>query len=200
MNDHAEKYPRVKFETTEGDLVFELWSDVAPQHVEHFNSLIHSGFYNGLTFHRIIRDFIVQGGCPNGDGTGDPGWRVDAEFNDKPHERGTLSMARVPTDPNSGGSQFFICLNRENCAQLDGQYTVFGHLVKGEDTLTRLTQVALSSPELGLPVDPPQILQAWDFYHGDDFEDDNPAPAYVEDPNDPDALADAEDPNLHGDA
>ncbi len=123
-------YPKAVISTSLGDMTVELWSDVAPNHVENFLKLGSSGFYNNLTFHRIIPGFMVQGGCPKGDGTGGPGWNVDAEFNDREHHPGTLSMARS-NDPDSAGSQFFICLTREKCRHLDGSYTAFGQVVEG---------------------------------------------------------------------
>jgi cyclophilin family peptidyl-prolyl cis-trans isomerase len=177
MSEHR---PKVRIETSEGDLVIELWPDVAPQHADNFQQLIHDGFYDGLTFHRIIPRFIVQGGCPVGDGTGGPGWNVDAEFNDQPHEKGTLSMARQPMDPHSAGSQFFICLSREYCAHLDGQYTAFGRVVKGLDTLDRLAETPLAHPEIGSPLDPPQIIHAYELWH-DEEEEIEDAHAYDED-------------------
>lgn len=123
-------YPTATIETTHGSLTLELWDDVAPQHVSNFQKLAQDGFYDGLDFHRIISDFVIQGGCPNGDGTGGPGWNVDAEFNDREHVEGVLSMARS-SDPNSAGSQFFICLGRDHCKHLDGQYTAFGCVTDG---------------------------------------------------------------------
>ncbi|MDP7030426.1 MAG: peptidylprolyl isomerase [Phycisphaerales bacterium] len=123
-------YPTATVDTTLGTLTVELWDDVAPGHVENFQKLAKDGFYDGLGFHRIIKDFVIQGGCPNGDGTGGPGWTVDAEFNDREHHEGVLSMARS-ADPNSAGSQFFICLGRNHCQHLDGKYTAFGKVTSG---------------------------------------------------------------------
>src|SRR5207247_1997081 len=116
--------------TTQGDMVLEFWPDVAPKTVENFKKLAKQGFYDGTAFHRIIKGFMVQGGDPltkdpNMEarwGTGDPGYKIKAEFSDRPHERGVLSMARGP-DPDSAGCQFFICLART--AHLDHQYTAF---------------------------------------------------------------------------
>ncbi len=127
-------YPQVVIETEVGTLTVELWDDVAPGHVENFLKLTDSGFYDGVSFHRVIPGFMIQGGCPKGDGTGGPGWTIDAEFNDRPHERGVLSMART-ADPNSAGSQFFICLDRNGCRHLDGEYTAFGKVVDGLETI-----------------------------------------------------------------
>ncbi|MHC4142900.1 MAG: peptidylprolyl isomerase, partial [Planctomycetota bacterium] len=130
-------YPKAVISTSQGDMTVELWNDVAPNHVENFLKLGRDGFYDNLKFHRIVPDFVVQGGCPRGDGTGNPGWSVKAEFNDRPHHPGTLSMARS-SDPDSAGSQFFICLTREHCQHLDGQYTGFGQVTEGMDVVEAL--------------------------------------------------------------
>ncbi|MHC4995163.1 MAG: peptidylprolyl isomerase, partial [Planctomycetota bacterium] len=159
-------YPRVRFETTQGEIVIELWEDVAPRHADNFNQLIHDGFYDGLTFHRIIPEFLIQSGCPIGDGTGTAGWDIDAEFNERKHEPGVVSMARRK-DPDSASSQFFICLSRENCEHLDGQYTAFGRVVEGMDTVERIATTPLLNEEDGTPIDPPQITNAYDYYHDD---------------------------------
>lgn len=127
-------YPHALIKTSLGDIRVELWNDVAPNHVENFLKLAGSGFYDGIAFHRIIKDFVIQGGCPRGDGTGGPGWNVNAEFNDRPHDKGVLSMARS-SDPDSAGSQFFICLTRTHCRHLDNQYTAFGKVIEGEDVV-----------------------------------------------------------------
>lgn len=155
-----EPNPRVKIETSEGHLVVELWPDAAPRHVDNFLSLVHNGFYDGLTFHRVIPSFIVQGGCPHGDGGGGAGYALHEEFNDRLHENGTVSMART-ADPNSASSQFFICLSREHCAHLDRQYTAFGKVVEGMETLDRLAATPLSHPDLGTPLNPPQIFHCY---------------------------------------
>lgn len=132
--------PKAVIGTSLGDMTVELWDDVAPNHVENFLKLGRDGFYDNLTFHRIIPGFVAQGGCPTGDGTGGPGWNVDAEFNDRPHEKGVLSMARSQ-DPNSAGSQFFVCLGREHCQHLDGQYTAFGKVIDGLDVVDKFGAV-----------------------------------------------------------
>jgi peptidyl-prolyl cis-trans isomerase B (cyclophilin B) len=129
--------------TTEGTMVLEFWPDVAPKHVENFKKLAKEGFYDGTAFHRVIKGFMIQGGDPltKDDskqamwGTGGPGWKVPAEFNKKSHVRGVLSMARSQ-DPNSAGSQFFICHDRATF--LDGQYTAFGKLIKGDEVLEKI--------------------------------------------------------------
>jgi len=144
-------YPKAIIHTDKGDISVELWNDVAPNHVENFRKLIESGFYNGLNFHRIVPGFVIQGGCPKGDGTGGPGWNVDAEFNDREHHPGTLSMARS-ADPNSAGSQFFICLTREYCQHLDGNYTAFGQVIEGMDIVNQIADVPIDE-NTGRPKD-----------------------------------------------
>lgn len=146
-------YPQVKIETTEGPIVVELWDDVAPGHAKNFQDLAEKGFYDGLTFHRIIKDFVIQGGCPTGNGTGGPGYNVKAEFNDRKHDKGVLSMARS-ADPDSAGSQFFICLGRNHCQHLDGQYTAFGKVVEGIDAVDKIAATPLRGET---PVDPPKM-------------------------------------------
>ena len=146
--------------TSEGEMVAEFWPDVAPNTVENFKKLARQGFYDGTAFHRIIKGFMAQGGDPltkdpskeSRWGTGDPGYKIKAEFNKKPHERGVLSMARS-SDPDSAGSQFFLCFGK--VSQLDGQYTTFGKVIKGDDVLDKLAnvQVAMSnSGERSKPV------------------------------------------------
>jgi len=129
--------------TTEGDLVIEFWPDVAPGHVENFKKLAQKGFYDGTAFHRVIKGFMIQGGDPltkdaskeSAWGTGDPGYKIKAEFNKKSHVRGVVSMARS-NHPDSAGSQFFIC--HRDPKFLDGQYTAFGKLIKGDDVLEKI--------------------------------------------------------------
>jgi peptidyl-prolyl cis-trans isomerase B (cyclophilin B) len=128
--------PQVVLELEKGGTIhLELYPEVAPQHVASFLDLMAKGFYNGLTFHRVVEDFVVQGGCPLGTGTGGPGYRVKAEFSDRPHLTGTLSMARS-ADPDSGGSQFYICLEPQ--PGLDGKYTVFGQVTDGMDLVAKI--------------------------------------------------------------
>ena len=114
---------QVTFDTTAGTIRLDLDAKNAPGHVRNMVALAESGFYDGVGFHRIIKGFMIQGGCPEGTGTGGPGYKIPAEFNKTPHEPGVLSMART-NDPNSAGSQFFICLER--VPHLDNQYTAFG--------------------------------------------------------------------------
>jgi len=126
---------KAELEITQGKLGIELYEDDAPGTVANFVSLAKKGFYDGLTFHRVIPDFVVQGGCPKGDGTGGPGYTIDCELDgDKQyHERGVLSMAHAGRD--TGGSQFFICHSRKNTAHLDGNHTVFGKVVENTDLI-----------------------------------------------------------------
>jgi peptidyl-prolyl cis-trans isomerase B (cyclophilin B) len=132
--------------TTHGELVLAFWPEVAPKTVENFKTLAKKGFYDGTCFHRIVQGFMVQGGDPltkdpgqeSRWGTGDPGYKLKAEFNEKPHVRGVISMARSQ-DPDSAGSQFFICLG--DARFLDRQYTAFGQLIQGDDVLAKLGAV-----------------------------------------------------------
>ena len=128
-----------------GEIEAELYKDVAPITVDNFVKLVNKGFYNGLTFHRVIRGFMVQGGCPIGNGTGGPGYTIKGEFssngvrNPLKHEAGVLSMARA-MDPNSAGSQFFIM--HKAAPHLDGQYAAFGKVIKGMDVVDKIACVA----------------------------------------------------------
>jgi peptidyl-prolyl cis-trans isomerase B (cyclophilin B) len=121
--DLKNKKYQIELDTTQGKIVLDMYADVAPGHVANMLGLAKIGYYDGLTFHRIIKDFMIQGGCPEGTGTGGPGYTIRAEFNKTKHEPGVLSAART-SDPNSAGSQFFICLAAHK--HLDGQYTAFG--------------------------------------------------------------------------
>jgi len=129
--------------TTEGEMVIEFWPEVAPKTVENFKTLAKKGFYDGTCFHRVIKGFMIQGGDPLTKdpskeamwGTGGPGYSIKAEFNDRSHVRGVISMARSQ-DPDSAGSQFFIC--HGNPTFLDHQYTAFGKLIKGDDVLEKI--------------------------------------------------------------
>lgn len=144
--------------TNKGEMTLEFWSDVAPKTVENFKKLSKEGFYNGTIFHRIIKGFMIQGGDPLTKdpanearfGTGDPGYKIKAEFNPKKHERGVISMARS-ADPDSAGCQFFICLDA--APFLDGKYTTFGRLTKGEDVLLKIgeTPVVPNRSEMSRP-------------------------------------------------
>ena len=145
-------------DTEEGQIVLQFFPDVAPKHVESFKILARDGYFNGTSFHRIVPGFVIQGGDPNSkdgdrynDGLGGRAgkyygigekdnpdtWMLPAEFNDRPHRRGTLSMARGPQE-NSAGSQFFICVGDQ--FQLDNKYTVFGEVIEGLDTVDRIVE------------------------------------------------------------
>src|SRR5437868_3224294 len=140
--------------TSEGDMVVQFWTDAAPNTIENFKKLARRDFYNGTIFHRIAKGFMIQGGDPNSKdpgkedkyGEGGPGYKVKAEFNDHPHERGVLSMAREP-DPDSAGSQFFICL--APVTRLDHQYTTFGKLIKGDEVLTKIGDTPVTRNSMG---------------------------------------------------
>jgi len=127
-----------------GVIKLELYPDIAPQSVYNFVSLARAGFYDGLTFHRIMEGFMIQGGCPNGDGTGGPGYSITGEFaangieNDLSHERGVISMARAEGNYNSAGSQFFIM--HADTPSLDGNYAAFGRVTEGMDVVDRIAK------------------------------------------------------------
>jgi cyclophilin family peptidyl-prolyl cis-trans isomerase len=124
--------------TTEGSIELELYRDDAPTTVANFEKLAGEGFYDGLIFHRVIPDFMIQGGCPQGTGTGGPGYTFEDEFNDHPVERGSFAMAN--SGPDTNGSQFFI-VTAEACPWLDGKHTVFGRVVSGQDVADRISLV-----------------------------------------------------------
>ncbi len=128
-----------EIQTAKGVLKFELYDDDAPGTVANFKKLISQGFYDGLTFHRVIPGFMVQGGCPNGTGAGGPGYTIDCETKGtkQQHDRGVMSMAH--RGPNTGGSQFFIGHNRSNTKHLDGVHTCFGKITGGLDILESIT-------------------------------------------------------------
>ncbi len=126
---------QARITTSKGDILFTFFPDDAPIHCAAFIKLSDAGFYDGLSFHRVEPGFVVQGGDPDGNGTGGPGYRLKAEFNDKPHVRGTVAMARS-SDPNSAGSQFYVCL--DDARFLDKQYTVFGQMSDGYEALDQI--------------------------------------------------------------
>jgi len=128
--------PTATIETSVGTIELELWHDAAPSHVENFKKLADAEFYDGLIFHRVIRNFMIQTGCPQGTGRGGPGWNVAAEFNDASFDKGVLGMARSQ-DPDSAGSQFFICV--ADTPHLNGQYTAFGKVTAGQDVADRIS-------------------------------------------------------------
>lgn len=137
--------PVVTFEMEDGSIIkAELYPEIAPNTVNNFLSLVNKGFYNGLIFHRVIEGFMIQGGCPNGTGMGDPGYSIKGEFtqngfkNDLKHTKGVLSMARSMM-PDSAGSQFFIM--HKVSPHLDGAYAAFGKVIEGMDVVNRIAQV-----------------------------------------------------------
>ena len=138
----------VVIEMENGDKIkIELYPEIAPETDANFEKLVKSGFYDGLTFHRVIKGFMIQGGCPDGTGAGGPGWSIKGEFasngfrNDLKHERGVISMART-SDPNSAGSQFFIM--HEDAPHLDGEYAAFGKVVEGMEAVDRIASTKVS--------------------------------------------------------
>jgi cyclophilin family peptidyl-prolyl cis-trans isomerase len=124
--------------TSEGRIELELFDDEAPRTVENFTKLASDGYYDGLVFHRVIPDFMIQTGCPRGDGTGGPGYSFDDEFNEHPVARGYLAMAN--SGPNTNGSQFFI-VTAAACPWLDAKHTVFGRITSGQDVADRISLV-----------------------------------------------------------
>jgi len=145
--------------TSEGDMVVQFWTDAAPKTIENFEKLARQGFYDGTIFHRIVKEFMIQGGDPNSKdpakedsyGQGGPGYNIKAEFNDHSHDRGVISMARS-SDPDSAGSQFFICLAPVH--RLDHQYTTFGKLIKGQDVLEKIGDIPVTRNSTGEPSKP----------------------------------------------
>ena len=140
-------------------ITIELYPEIAPITCENFEKLVKSGFYDGLTFHRVIKGFMIQGGCPNGTGTGGPGWNIKGEFssngvkNDLKHTKGVISMARSMM-PDSAGSQFFIM--HEDAPHLDGQYAAFGKVVSGMDAVDEIAECATDYRDKPLE---PQIMK-----------------------------------------
>ena len=124
--------------TTEGAIELELFPEDAPKTVANFTKLAQEGFYDGIRFHRVIPDFMIQCGCPRGDGTGGPGYAFEDEINPHLLERGALAMANA--GPNTNGSQFFV-VTAEACPWLDGKHTVFGRVTSGQDVADRISQV-----------------------------------------------------------
>jgi len=145
--------------TGEGDMVVQFWTDAAPNTVGNFKKLARQGFYDGTIFHRIVKGFMIQGGDPNSKdpakensyGQGGPGYNMKAECKDQSHDRGVISMARGP-DPDSAGSQFFICLAPVH--RLDHQYTTFGKLIKGQDVLDKIGDIPVTRNSMGEPSKP----------------------------------------------
>ena len=138
--------------TTAGAIVVELHDDAAPKTVENFRKLAGDGFYDGLVFHRVIRDFMIQGGCPEGTGTGGPGYTFEDEINEHKIVRGALAMANA--GPNTDGSQFFI-VTTESAPWLDGKHTVFGRVVEGMDAVDAIESTETDASDR--PVEPQTI-------------------------------------------
>lgn len=147
----------ISLDTSHGTIRLALDPGSAPGHVRNMVALAESGYYDGGCFHRIIKGFMIQGGCPDGRGTGGPGYTIPAEFNATPHEPGVLSMART-SDPNSAGSQFFICLER--VPHLDRQYTAFGRTADAESLAVVKAIGDVRTGGQDRPVDPVVIKKA----------------------------------------
>ncbi|MBD3299497.1 MAG: hypothetical protein GF341_12635 [candidate division Zixibacteria bacterium] len=134
--------PHAIIQTSMGDIEIELWPDVAPRHCQSFVHLARSDYYDSLEFFRVVPGFIIQTGDPLNNGLGGPGYQLPPEFSDRPHKEGTVSMARIPDQPNSAGSQFFICLAR--LQSLDGEYTAFGEVVDGLHVIHQIEEVPVA--------------------------------------------------------
>ena len=146
----ANDYINMKLKT--GNVLIKLRSDLAPNHVKRISQLVKEGFYDGLNFHRVIPDFMAQGGDPLGNGTGGSGQNINAEFSSEKHVRGTVSMARAQ-DPNSADSQFFICFT--DASWLDGQYTIWGQVVEGMEHVDKIKKGEGANGEVN---DPDKII------------------------------------------
>ena len=145
---------QIEFQTSLGKITLDLWPELAPGHCRNIIGLTRIGYYDGIIFHRVIAGFMAQVGCPLGTGTGGPGYTIDAEFNDQLHEAGVLSMART-SDPNSAGSQLFLCLDR--APHLDRQYTAFGKTADDPSLENLLTIGQLATDGQDRPTDEVRI-------------------------------------------
>ena len=161
MKEPAAATPRAIIHTNYGDMTVEFWPDVAPRTVDNFLKLSRENYYTGTAFHRIIKGFMIQGGCPNSKvgargtpGTGSPGYMIKAEFNNRAHVKGVLSMARS-SDPDSAGSQFFVC--HGDASFLNNKYTAFGKLVSGEEVLNKIAAIACVGSEGSTPTERVEI-------------------------------------------
>lgn len=169
---HVSPLSLVSMQTNFGPMEMVFYYDVAPNTVANFLTLVNQGFYDGLTFHRVIKGFVIQGGDPRGDGSGSPGYTIPAEFNDRPHHEGVLSMARQG-DPNertgamprpeyadSASSQFFICLDYAKTRNLDRRYTAFGQIATGMDSVHKIadTPVQASRPEQPVIIESAKVI------------------------------------------
>lgn len=155
--DFAKHKYQLVLDTTLGKITLDMDADKAPGHVKNLLGLAKIGYYDGLVFHRVIKGFMIQGGCPQGSGTGGPGYTIKAEFNSTPHDPGVLSMART-NDPNSAGSQFFICL--EKAPHLDRQYTAFGKTADAESLAVVRAIGVVKTGAQDRPVTPVTITKA----------------------------------------
>jgi peptidyl-prolyl cis-trans isomerase B (cyclophilin B) len=161
MKDPVASTPRAIIHTNYGDMTVEFWPDVAPRTVDNFLKLSREKFYDGTAFHRVIKGFMIQGGCPNSKvgargvpGTGGPGYMVKAEFNNRAHVKGVLSMARSQ-DVDSAGSQFFVC--HGDASFLNNKYTAFGKLVAGEEVLNKIAAIRCVGQEGSTPTERVEI-------------------------------------------
>jgi peptidyl-prolyl cis-trans isomerase B (cyclophilin B) len=158
---------KIRIQTNKGDIVAELWSDDAINTVKNFTTLAQKGYYDGLKFHRVVPDFVIQGGDPKGDGTGGPGYAIPCETRGhrQKHKVGAFSMAHAGRD--TGGSQFFIVLSEQNCKHLDGKHTVFGQTVEGLDVVKSIREGDTMMKVEVLELDPAieahemQTLKSW---------------------------------------
>jgi len=155
----AKKTPYLNMTVKEyGNIVIKLFPEEAPKNVKNIVELTNKGFYNGLKFHRIIKGFVIQGGCPKGDGTGDPGYEIQDEISPKlKHLKGTVAMAN--RGPNTNGSQFYICL--ESLPRLDGKYTIIGEVVEGMDVVEKIGSVPTSGPPMDRPLNDVIMAKVW---------------------------------------
>ncbi len=165
--------PVVTFEFANGDIIkAELYPKTAPNTVKNFISLINKNFYDGKIFHRVIEGFMIQGGCPNGNGMGGPGYSIKGEFNqngfmnDLKHDEGVLSMARAMS-PNSGGSQFFIM--HKKSPHLDGQYAAFGKVIEGMDVVNKIA--ATKTGRMDRPVEEVKLNKVTVDTFGETYEE-----------------------------
>lgn len=163
--------PVVTMETNEGVIKIELYPEIAPNTVNNFIDLVKKGYYDGLSFHRVIKGFMIQGGCPDGTGMGGPGYSIHGEFaqngfkNDLKHDAGVISMARSMM-PNSAGSQFFLM--HQYSPHLDGAYAAFGKTIEGMDVVNKIAETKTDRSDM--PVEPQMIIKATVDTFGVDYD------------------------------
>ncbi len=157
--NQTKKYPYMHIAVKNyGEIIIKLYPDEAPKNVKNIIDLTNKGFYNGLKFHRIIKGFVIQGGCPKGDGTGDPGYEIEDEISPKlKHLKGTVAMAN--RGPNTNGSQFYICLEPQ--PRLDGRYTIIGEVVQGMEFVEKIGDVPTSGPPFDKPLNDVIMEKVW---------------------------------------